>query len=180
MVLDREGRVYDTDKFMWLQWRQVWTFSMLYNRYARRPEWLRIRLSTPETYHGVRKLVDGLALNTVCEEARCPNIYECWEDREATFLIGGDQCTRRCDFCQIDTGKPAALDTDASGLGGWFDIPAGRFTVRTYAADMTFVGAARAGLGRTIVPTVDLADSIEWRQVLGRSPASLPVAVTTG
>jgi lipoic acid synthetase len=51
-------------------------------------------------------------LHTVCQEAGCPNIYECWEDREATFLIGGDQCTRRCDFCQIDTGKPAALDTD--------------------------------------------------------------------
>ncbi|MDT7556447.1 MAG: lipoyl synthase, partial [Pseudonocardiales bacterium] len=47
-----------------------------------------------------------------CEEAGCPNIYECWEDREATFLIGGDQCTRRCDFCQIDTGKPAELDRD--------------------------------------------------------------------
>ncbi len=51
-------------------------------------------------------------LHTVCEEAGCPNIFECWEDREATFLIGGDQCTRRCDFCQIDTGKPAALDRD--------------------------------------------------------------------
>ena len=51
-------------------------------------------------------------LHTVCEEAGCPNIYECWEDREATFLIGGDQCTRRCDFCQIDTGKPEPLDRD--------------------------------------------------------------------
>jgi lipoic acid synthetase len=53
-----------------------------------------------------------MGLHTVCEEAGCPNIYECWEDREATFLIGGDQCTRRCDFCQIDTGKPAEYDTD--------------------------------------------------------------------
>ena len=51
-------------------------------------------------------------LHTVCQEAGCPNIYECWEDREATFLIGGDQCTRRCDFCQIDTGTPGALDRD--------------------------------------------------------------------
>ena len=51
-------------------------------------------------------------LHTVCQEAGCPNIYECWEDREATFLIGGDQCTRRCDFCQIDTGKPAEFDAD--------------------------------------------------------------------
>ena len=51
-------------------------------------------------------------LHTVCQEAGCPNIYECWEDREATFLIGGSQCTRRCDFCQIDTGKPADYDVD--------------------------------------------------------------------
>ena len=51
-------------------------------------------------------------LHTVCQEAGCPNIFECWEDREATFLIGGDQCTRRCDFCQIDTGKPEPLDRD--------------------------------------------------------------------
>jgi lipoic acid synthetase len=60
----------------------------------------------------LRNLVKSEGLHTVCQEAGCPNIYECWEDREATFLIGGDQCTRRCDFCQIDTGKPAALDTD--------------------------------------------------------------------
>ncbi len=51
-------------------------------------------------------------LHTVCQEAGCPNIFECWEDREATFLIGGDACTRRCDFCQIDTGKPLPLDRD--------------------------------------------------------------------
>ena len=53
---------------------------------------------------------EGEGLHTVCQEAGCPNIFECWEDREATFLIGGDQCTRRCDFCQIDTGKPADFD----------------------------------------------------------------------
>ncbi|MPZ28760.1 MAG: lipoyl synthase, partial [Micromonosporaceae bacterium] len=57
-------------------------------------------------------LVAREGLHTVCQEAGCPNIYECWEDREATFLIGGDQCTRRCDFCQIDTGKPAEFDAD--------------------------------------------------------------------
>ena len=55
----------------------------------------------------MQSLVKSEGLHTVCQEAGCPNIYECWEDREATFLIGGDQCTRRCDFCQIDTGKPA-------------------------------------------------------------------------
>ena len=57
-------------------------------------------------------LVKSENLHTVCQEAGCPNIFECWEDREATFLIGGSQCTRRCDFCQIDTGKPAAFDPD--------------------------------------------------------------------
>jgi lipoic acid synthetase len=60
----------------------------------------------------MQKLVKAENLNTVCQEAGCPNIYECWEDREATFLIGGSQCTRRCDFCQIDTGKPVAFDPD--------------------------------------------------------------------
>jgi lipoic acid synthetase len=60
----------------------------------------------------LKSLVRREGLHTVCEEAGCPNIYECWEDREATFLIGGEQCTRRCDFCQIDTGKPAELDRD--------------------------------------------------------------------
>ena len=63
-------------------------------------------------YTELQALVQREGLHTVCQEAGCPNIYECWEDREATFLIGGDQCTRRCDFCQIDTGKPAALDRD--------------------------------------------------------------------
>ncbi len=63
-------------------------------------------------YTELKSLVRREGLHTVCEEAGCPNIYECWEDREATFLIGGEQCTRRCDFCQIDTGKPAALDRE--------------------------------------------------------------------
>jgi lipoic acid synthetase len=60
----------------------------------------------------LKDLVRRGGLHTVCEEAGCPNIYECWEDREATFLIGGEQCTRRCDFCQIDTGRPEPLDRD--------------------------------------------------------------------
>ncbi|HVE63759.1 MAG TPA: lipoyl synthase [Mycobacteriales bacterium] len=78
----------------------------------RKPEWLKVRLKTGPEYTAMRALVEREGLHTVCQEAACPNIYECWEDREATFLIGGDQCTRRCDFCQIDTGKPAALDRD--------------------------------------------------------------------
>ncbi len=79
-----------------------------------RPDWLRIRLSTPESYHRVRRLVDGLNLNTVCEEARCPNIYECWgQHGTATFMILGDTCTRRCGFCAVHTGRPVpGVDAD--------------------------------------------------------------------
>ena len=78
----------------------------------KKPEWIRTRASMGPHYGELHQLVRREGLHTVCEEAGCPNIFECWEDREATFLIGGDQCTRRCDFCQIDTGKPAAFDKD--------------------------------------------------------------------
>jgi lipoyl synthase len=78
----------------------------------RKPPWIKTRLRTGPEYTELKQLVRREGLHTVCEEAGCPNIFECWEDREATFLIGGDQCTRRCDFCQIATGKPAPLDTD--------------------------------------------------------------------
>jgi lipoyl synthase len=77
----------------------------------RKPPWIKTRLRTGPEYTALKQLVRREGLHTVCEEAGCPNIFECWEDREATFLIGGDQCTRRCDFCQIDTGRPAELDT---------------------------------------------------------------------
>jgi lipoyl synthase len=77
----------------------------------RKPEWIRTRVATGPNLTELKGLVKGSGLATVCEEAGCPNIFECWEDREATFLIGGEQCTRRCDFCQIDTGKPSPLDT---------------------------------------------------------------------
>jgi len=77
----------------------------------RKPPWIKTRLRTGPAYTELKALVRGEGLHTVCEEAGCPNIFECWEDREATFLIGGDQCTRRCDFCQIATGKPEPLDT---------------------------------------------------------------------
>jgi lipoic acid synthetase len=78
----------------------------------RKPEWIKTKAVMGPQFTELRQLVKSEGLHTVCQEAGCPNIYECWEDREATFLIGGDQCTRRCDFCQIDTGKPAALDRD--------------------------------------------------------------------
>ena len=78
----------------------------------RKPEWIRTTAKMGPEYKRLHSLVKDQGLNTVCQEAGCPNIFECWEDREATFLIGGSQCTRRCDFCQIDTGKPAAFDAD--------------------------------------------------------------------
>jgi len=78
----------------------------------RKPEWIKTTARMGPEYQQLQALVKGEGLHTVCQEAGCPNIYECWEDREATFLIGGSQCTRRCDFCQIDTGKPADYDMD--------------------------------------------------------------------
>ena len=77
---------------------------------APRPEWLKTRLKTGPNYSDLKHLVRDNQLHTVCEEAKCPNIYECWEAREATFLILGDKCTRRCGFCDIATGKPGTLD----------------------------------------------------------------------
>jgi lipoyl synthase len=78
----------------------------------RKPPWIRVRATMGPSFRELKGLVRREGLHTVCEEAGCPNIYECWEDREATFLIGGEACTRRCDFCQIDTGRPAPLDRD--------------------------------------------------------------------
>ena len=76
----------------------------------RKPEWIKTRANMGPEYTRLRSLVKSEGLHTVCQEAACPNIFECWEDKEATFLIGGDKCTRRCDFCNIDTGKPDPLD----------------------------------------------------------------------
>jgi len=78
----------------------------------KKPEWIKTKARFGPEYRALQSLVKDEGLHTVCQEAGCPNIFECWEDREATFLIGGSQCTRRCDFCQIDTGKPADYDTD--------------------------------------------------------------------
>jgi lipoyl synthase len=78
----------------------------------KKPEWIKTTARMGPEYRELQALVKREGLHTVCQEAGCPNIYECWEDREATFLIGGDQCTRRCDFCQIDTGRPEPLDRD--------------------------------------------------------------------
>jgi len=78
----------------------------------RKPEWIKTKAVMGPEYTKLRSLVATEGLHTVCQEAACPNIFECWEDKEATFLIGGDRCTRRCDFCNIDTGKPLPIDRE--------------------------------------------------------------------
>ncbi len=77
-----------------------------------KPDWLKIRLGDPANQNNVLKLIEGLNLHTVCQEARCPNIFECWSDRTATFMLGGDICTRHCGFCAVGKGQPGSLDTE--------------------------------------------------------------------
>jgi lipoic acid synthetase len=77
-----------------------------------KPEWLKVRIGDPTNQNAVLKLIEGLNLHTVCQEARCPNIFECWADRTATFMIGGDICTRHCGFCAVGKGRPGTLDPE--------------------------------------------------------------------
>ncbi len=77
----------------------------------KRPKWLRVKLRTNEEFSKIKSMMSGLKLNTVCQEARCPNIYECWSEGTATFMIMGDTCTRACGFCAVKTGRPEQLDT---------------------------------------------------------------------
>lgn len=76
----------------------------------KKPEWLKIKLGDPRNQNAVLDLIDGLNLHTVCQEAKCPNIFECWTDKTATFMLGGDTCTRHCGFCAVNKGNPDALD----------------------------------------------------------------------
>ena len=78
----------------------------------KKPAWIKTTATMGPEYRDMQNRVKDGGLHTVCQEAGCPNIFECWEDREATFLIGGDACTRRCDFCQIATGRPTEYDKD--------------------------------------------------------------------
>jgi len=80
-----------------------------------KPDWLKVRAVTGPNYQDLKTLKAGLGLHTICEEARCPNIYECWENRTATFLILGRICTRACRFCAVETGRPTGLDTEEPG-----------------------------------------------------------------
>ena len=76
----------------------------------RKPDWLKIKLGDPRNQNAVLDLISGLDLHTVCQEAKCPNIFECWTDKTATFMLGGDTCTRHCGFCAVNKGKPMDLD----------------------------------------------------------------------
>jgi lipoic acid synthetase len=78
----------------------------------KKPSWLRVKLQTGESYSKIRQMTEGLRLNTVCQEARCPNIFECWSEGTATFMVMGDICTRACGFCAVKTGRPEALDPE--------------------------------------------------------------------
>ncbi|MEA2535993.1 MAG: lipoyl synthase, partial [Chloroflexota bacterium] len=78
----------------------------------RHPDWIRARIPSGERYHELKGLLRGLDLNTVCEEAHCPNIGECWDQRTATIMILGDTCTRACGFCAVKTGRPTWFDDD--------------------------------------------------------------------
>ena len=133
-----------------------------------RPDWLKTRLRTGPNFLELKALMRTEGLHTVCEEARCPNIYECWEGREATFLILGDRCTRRCGFCDVMTAKPAAIDEDepakiaetvkAMGLRyvvltgvARDDLPDGG--ARIWAECIRAVRDAVPGIGVEILPT---------------------------
>ena len=88
------------------------TNSAAANRTARKPDWLKRRLPTGETFNQVRELIEAGRLHTVCQEAKCPNIWECYSHRTATFLIMGERCTRNCRFCSVTPGLPEPLDPD--------------------------------------------------------------------
>ncbi|MBI4259019.1 MAG: lipoyl synthase [Actinobacteria bacterium] len=135
---------------------------------ARRPEWLRVKARTGPNYSELKGIMRTLDLHTVCEEAACPNIYECWEEREATFLILGDRCTRRCGFCDVMTAKPFPVDEDepariaeavrATGLRyvvltgvARDDLPDGG--ARIWAAAIRAVREAVPGCGVEVLPT---------------------------
>jgi len=79
---------------------------------TRLPSWFKVNIQRGAHYQEMRRLVNAQGLHTICEEARCPNIWECWNNRTATFLLLGDVCTRRCHYCSVETGKPGAVDTE--------------------------------------------------------------------
>lgn len=135
---------------------------------AAKPPWLKVRIASGPNHAELKALMRGLDLHTVCEEAMCPNIGECWEAREATFLILGDRCTRRCGFCDVMTARPDPVDEDepsriaeaARTMGlqhvvmtgvARDDLPDGG--ARIWAAAIRAVRAAAPGCGIEVLPT---------------------------
>ena len=135
---------------------------------GRKPAWLKVRLQRGPNFRDVERIVREGSLHTVCEEAMCPNISECWEQREATFLILGDRCTRRCGFCDVMTAKPDPVDEDeprriaeaVRAMGLRFvvltgvardDLPDGG--ARIWARTVRAVKAAAPGVGVEVLPT---------------------------
>jgi lipoic acid synthetase len=133
----------------------------------RKPPWLKVRLQTGPNYQELKGIMRGLSLHTVCEEAMCPNIHECWEEREATFLILGDKCTRRCGFCDVMTARPDPVDEDeprriaeaVTAMGLRFvvltgvardDLPDGG--ARIWAATVRTIRGAVPGCGVEVLP----------------------------
>jgi lipoic acid synthetase len=108
------------------------------NPVARKPAWIRVKAPTSPEYHETRKLMRALSLNTVCEEAACPNIGECWKQKHATVMILGSVCTRACTFCNVATGKPLSVDPHEPG----------------HVAE----AVARLGLSHIVVTSVDRDD----------------------
>jgi len=132
-------------------------------RGERKPEWLKVRLASGRTYAELKQLMRGADLHTVCEEALCPNIGECWEEREATFLLLGSKCTRRCGFCDVMTAKPDPVDADEPARIAATVTQMGlRYVVLTGVArdDLPDGGAAiwahAIGACRAAVPGIDV------------------------
>ena len=160
----------------------------------KKPAWIKTKLKTGPEYTALKSLVQREGLHTVCEQAACPNIFECWEDREATFLIGGDQCTRRCDFCNIDTGKPAEYDVDeprrvaesVATMGLRYatvtgvardDLPDGGAWL--YAETVRQIHAAMPGIGvELLIPDFD-ADPDQLAEVFSSRPEVLAHNIET-
>lgn len=154
-------------------------------RPARKPSWLKARVRTGPNYAELKGIMDGLRLNTVCEEAGCPNIFECWEDREATFLILGNRCTRRCGFCDVETARPDGLDEEeprriaeaVESMGLRYvvltgvardDLPDGG--ARIWAACVRAVRAAVPGCGIEVLPPDFRGRRADIAAVIGAEP----------
>jgi lipoyl synthase len=152
---------------------------------APKPPWLRVKAKTGPNYLELKRIMRGLSLHTVCEEASCPNIFECWDDREATFLILGDRCTRRCGFCDVETARPMPVDRDepervasaARAMGLRFVVLTGVARddlddggAATWAATIRALRRALPACGIEVLPTDFRGDRDEVATVVDASP----------